>query len=40
MLGAMGRVALARHTTEGFSRIVRLFADFSNRRATIIEVWW
>jgi hypothetical protein len=34
----MARIALARHAAEGFSRIGRLFADFSNRRATINEV--
>jgi hypothetical protein len=38
MLGAMARMALARHAAEGVSRIVRLFAGFSSRRATTNKV--
>jgi hypothetical protein len=34
----MARIALARHAAEDVSRIARLFAGFSNRRATIKEV--
>jgi hypothetical protein len=38
MLGAMARIALARHVVEDFSRIGRLLVGFSNRRAMINEV--
>jgi hypothetical protein len=37
MLRAMARIALARHASDSFSRIGRLFIGFSNRRATINE---
>jgi hypothetical protein len=38
MLGAIARIALARHAAEGFSRAGGIFVGFSNRRATINEV--
>jgi hypothetical protein len=36
----MARIALARHATESFSRIGRVFVGFSNRRAKINEGSW
>jgi hypothetical protein len=37
ILEAIARIALARHSIEGFSKVGRLFAGFSNRRAMINE---